>query len=181
MISSDEIKEIGTFVKPHGVKGEISAQIDYDIDLQKLKCLIIDIDGIYVPFYVKCVRPKSSHSVLVTLEDVNSDIEAKDFSGKSVFALKEDFQRQNPEDDNEDELGIYLSDLIGFTLKDQSGEILGNVVDFDDSTANLLLKIQPVRSDGKEFYLPAADDLITEIDTTDKILTMDIPDGILSL
>ena len=37
MISPDEIKEIGTFVKPHGVKGEISAQIDYDIDLQKLK------------------------------------------------------------------------------------------------------------------------------------------------
>ena len=134
-----------------------------------------------MPFYVKCVRPKSSHSVLVTLEDVNSDIEAKDFSGKSIFALKEDFQRQNPAEDNEDELGIYLSDLIGFTLKDQSGEILGSVVDFDDSTANLLLKIQPVRSDGKEFYLPAADDLITEIDTTDKILTMDIPDGILSL
>lgn len=53
MITSDEIIEIGAFVKPHGVKGEISAQIDYEIDLQELKCLIIDIDGIFVPFFCK--------------------------------------------------------------------------------------------------------------------------------
>lgn len=181
MITSDEIIEIGAFVKPHGVKGEISAQIDYEIDLQELKCLIIDIDGIFVPFFVKCVRPKSSHSVLVTLDDVNSDVEAKDFSGKSIFALKADFYAQLPEDDSDVEGGVYLSDLIGFILKDDSGKPLGTVVDFDDSTANLLLKIKPMDEAGSEFFLPAADDLISEIDTESKILTMEIPDGILSL
>ena len=86
-----------------------------------------------------------------------------------------------PEGDSDVEGGVYLSDLIGFILKDDSGKPLGTVVDFDDSTANLLLKIKPMDEAGSEFYLPAADDLISEIDTESKILTMEIPDGILSL
>ena len=59
MILRDELIAIGRYNKPHGVAGEISATIDVDIDtLKELSCLVSDIDGIFVPFFVNSCRPR---------------------------------------------------------------------------------------------------------------------------
>ena len=69
MILRDELIAIGRYNKPHGVAGEISATIDVDIDtLKELSCLVSDIDGIFVPFFVNSCRPKSQETVLLTID-----------------------------------------------------------------------------------------------------------------
>lgn len=52
MITRNEIIEIGTFNKSHGVEGEISATFDCDVEAAGMfRCLICDMDGIFVPFF----------------------------------------------------------------------------------------------------------------------------------
>ena len=49
MITRAEITEIGTFNKPHGIQGEISASFLCDFDeIELLSCIIVDEDGIFV-------------------------------------------------------------------------------------------------------------------------------------
>jgi ribosomal 30S subunit maturation factor RimM len=49
MIKDDQIISIGKVNKTHGIKGELSVLTYADIDMLELKCIIFDIDGIYVP------------------------------------------------------------------------------------------------------------------------------------
>lgn len=62
MIKLTEIAEAGIFNKPHGIKGEISATLDFDIELDSVECIIIAVDGIFVPFFLESVRPKTAET-----------------------------------------------------------------------------------------------------------------------
>ena len=85
MIKSEEIKEIGSFIKPHGINGEIVALLPSEIDVDALSCIVLDMDGIYVPFFIEDWRPKAKESILLKLEGVTDEIAAKEFTGKIIF------------------------------------------------------------------------------------------------
>lgn len=73
MIATDNLTAIGQFGRPHGLKGEISAQIpNTDIDPGELLCIFVELDGLYVPFFIESWRTKGAESVLLTLDGVDS-------------------------------------------------------------------------------------------------------------
>ena len=58
MIYSTDIEQIGKFLKTHALKGELNAQLEIDADFLRPEIpIIMDIDGIFVPFYPESVRP----------------------------------------------------------------------------------------------------------------------------
>ena len=85
------------------------------------------------------------------------------------------------EDDiDEDDRGLYASDLIGFTvIDDATRQTVGEITDINDSTENVLFVVATPSS--ATVYLPVADEFITEIDTDRRILRMNLPEGILDL
>ena len=92
MIQREELIAIGHYNKPHGVAGEISATVDVDIDvLQTLTCLVSDIDGIFVPFFINACRPKSAETVLLTIDGIGNEHEASKLVNREIYALKRDF------------------------------------------------------------------------------------------
>ena len=73
MIRRDDVYKIGKLGKPHGVKGEISFAITDDVfDRVDAEYLVLDIDGILVPFYMEEYRFKNDDTVLVTIRDARS-------------------------------------------------------------------------------------------------------------
>ena len=52
MITRSQLTLIGKAIKPHGHAGEISASIECRADASELGFLIMEIDGIFVPFKV---------------------------------------------------------------------------------------------------------------------------------
>ena len=66
MIRLAEIAEAGHFNKPHGIKGEMSATLDFDLDLDNVKCIIVSVEGIFVPFFIRSWRPKTADTCLLT-------------------------------------------------------------------------------------------------------------------
>lgn len=178
MINKNDITPIGNLIKPHGIKGEILASLDYDMDLSDVQCVILEMDGIFVPFFIESVRPKSTSSDLIQIEDIDSEIKAKAVCGKELYVLKTDL----PESLSESDEGFFTSDLIGFAIYDTDDNRIGEIIDFDDSTDNPLFMVRPVSGDTQNIiYIPVAEDFIEVIDVESRIVTMDLPQGLLDL
>ncbi|MGM9803588.1 MAG: ribosome maturation factor RimM [Muribaculaceae bacterium] len=177
MITREELIEIGIFNKPHGVKGEISATIDCEPDnFARFSCLVVDVNGIFVPFFCNEMRTKSVDSVLLTIDGIDSDKDVKLLVNKTIYVLKKEYNELSNSQDC-DQLPIDY--FIGFVVKDEQGEELGEIVDIDDTTQNVLFIIES--TDNEEFSIPAVEDLIIDIDEDNKVMVMSLPEGILDI
>lgn len=176
MITREELIAIGHYNKPHGVAGEISATVDVDVDvLQSLSCLVSEIDGIYVPFFVDACRPKTAETVLLTIGGIASEQMAARLVNHDIFALKRDFSHASEDADAD---GYPLDFFIGFELRDSDGTTVGTITDVDEQTENAIFFID---HDGAELLVPASDDLIVEFDIDKRLMVMDLPQGLFDL
>ena len=177
MITREELINIGHYNKPHGVNGEISATVEVDFDvLEGLSCLVSDIDGIFVPFFINAMRPKSSETVLFTIDGMDNEQDVQRLVNQDIYALKREY-RQESEDADAD--GYPLDYFIGFDLDDDQGNRVGKIVDVNEQTENAFFIV--MRDDEAECLIPANDDLIVEFDLDNKVMVMDLPDGLLDL
>ena len=168
MIKPEEVYKIGRLGKAHGVKGEVSFQFDDDIfDRVDSDYLILEVDGILVPFFIEEYRFRSDTVALVKFEDVDTQQRAQELTGCDVY-----FPRSLADDDETPSLSMLIGfDVVGVT----TGTTVGRIAAIDDSTANLLFELE----DGR--LIPAAEELITNIDTKNKVIKMTIPEGLLDL
>lgn len=173
MIRQDEVYRIGKIGKAHGVKGEVSIHIDDDVfDRVDADYLVLDIDGILVPFYMEEYRFRSDETVLMKFCDIDTMEQARELTGAEVY-----FPHNLSEND---EGGLSWAAINGFTLNDQqTGKTVGTITAIDDSTINTLFEVE--RPDGSNILVPAAEDLITDIDTDKRVITIDIPEGLLDI
>lgn len=175
MIKKEDIIEIGKFQKTHALKGELNALLDVESDyMTGGHPLVVDIDGIFVPFYTESVRPKGSESYLVKLRDVDSQEQAQEFVNKSIYGLRENLMEYYDDPDME-----LTADFVGFTVKDSRLGVIGEVTDVDDSTANVLFVIET--PEGKTVYVPVAEEFIIAIDDENRIIETSLPDGLVEL
>lgn len=178
MITRSEIVEIGYYNKSHGIGGEISATITMpDSALSDFSCLISDIDGIFVPFFIEASRPKTAETMLLKISGIDNEQEALLLAGKPIFVLKKEWSEVFNNDNDEEELPIDC--FVGFEVQ-CNGQDLGKITSVDFSTANALFEICADDS-GKSVILPAADDFITSIDIEHRILAMSVPSALLSI
>ena len=68
--------------------------------------------------------------------------------------------------------------FVGFLIKDVKMGEIGKVIDVDDSTINTLFIIE---HDGNELLIPAQEDLIVDLNRETKTITMDLPNGLLTI
>ena len=169
MIKKETVYKIGRLGKAHGVKGEISFQLDDDVfDRVDADYLVLDIDGILVPFFIEEYRFKTDSNALMKFEGIDTQERARELTGCDVY-----FPRELSEDDEEN---ISWAEIIGYSLLDvQTGQEVGKIASVDDSTINILFELE----NGK--LIPASEELITNIDTKKHQIKMNLPKGILKL
>ena len=164
------VYKIGVIGKAHGIKGELSIQIDDDIfDRVDAEYLVLKLDGIFVPFFMEEYRFKSDSVVLVKFEGVDTQERARELTGVEVY-----FPRELAEQDENAELSY--SALVGYTLiDDNSGKSVGTIAYVDEQTINIMFELE----DGR--LIPASEELIVDVDQKARTITLDIPEGILDL
>ena len=169
MIRQEDVYKIGRLGKAHGVKGEVSFQFHDDIfDRVDADYLVLDIDGILVPFFMEEYRFRSDSVCLVKFCNVDTQQRAQELTGCDVF-----FPRALAEEGDE---MPSLSMLVGFEIVNAAnGKTVGRVAAIDDSTANILFEME----DG--MLIPANDDLIEVIDAEQQQIKMNIPQGLLEI
>lgn len=178
MIEQKDITPIGKFQKTHALKGELNAILDIDAEyILEGNAIIVEIDGIYVPFYTSGIRSKGQTSYLIKLNGIETESEAKQFVNKIIYASK---QQLAPFFELSEEEIINDSELLGYKIVEIEDEkTIGTVVEIDSSTSNLLFIVES--PDGKKIFIPAVDDFIQKIDDKNRIIRMSLPSGLIDL
>ncbi|SFG35693.1 ribosome maturation factor RimM [Prevotella sp. KH2C16] len=173
MIKQEEVFKIGKLGKPHGVKGEINFLFDDDIfDRTDADYLVLEVDGILVPFFIEAYRFHGNATALVKFCDIETQEQARQLTGCKVF-----FPRKLSERDEQE---VSWSEIAGYQLVDtNTGKTIGEITNVDDSTLNILFEVMTAGQ--KELLIPASEDLIQNIDKERKEIKINLPEGILDL
>ena len=168
MIRREEGYKIGRLGKTHGVRGEISFLLDDDVfDRTDADYLILDIDGILVPFFIEEYRFKTDSNALMKFDGIDTQERARELTGCDVY-----FPRTLADEDE----AVSWAELVGYDLIDSnSGKAIGEIAAIDDTTINILFEL----TDGK--LIPASEELIQQIDTKRHQIEINLPEGILEL
>ena len=172
MIAENTLFLVGKITKTHSLYGEVVCELSrFDIDEDSgLDYVVVCVDDIYVPFFIEEMRTKNAQSVLLKLEDVDTEKEARSLVGKQVFLPLELI----PESEDEP----TWDNWIDFAVCDVKFGMLGSVVQVDDSTLNVLLVIEGNRG---EILVPAIEDFIRQVDYGKQVILVDIPEALLDL
>lgn len=173
MIKPEDVYKIGSIGKPHGVRGEVSFQFEDDVfDRVDAGYLLLEREGILVPFFIEGYRFRGSSVALVKFEDIDTQDAARELTGCSVF-----FPRELAGGEAE---SLSWAAIRGFTLIDEAtGNAVGTIVGVDDSTQNLLFEVQT--GEGTDLLIPASEQLIKDVDTANRQITVALPEGLLDL
>lgn len=172
MITHEQVYRIGRIGKPHGVKGEVSLQFSDDVfDRVDADYLVLETDGILVPFFMEEYRFRNDSAALVKFEGIDTQERARELTHCDVYFP------YSLSDGNEQQFS--WNEIVGFSLIDaDTQQLVGEITAIDDSTINILFHVE---RDGKEILIPASDELIQSVSMERREIEITLPDGILDL
>lgn len=171
-MKSEDFYKIGTITRVHALKGELSFSFTDDVwDRVDADYLMLEVDGIKVPFFLEEYRFRSDSVALLKFQDIDSADDAQEFVGCEVF-----FPKSLTPDEAPDELRWNY--FTGFKVVDETSGELGFISMVEDSTSNVLFYVDGPHG---ELMLPAVEDFILDIDHTGRTITMRLPEGLLDL
>ena len=170
MIRHDEVFKIGRLGSAHGLKGEMVLRYTDDIfTSDECEYLVLDIDGLLVPFYIKDWRVRNGEQAIVKFEGYDSVEATTVLQNANVYYPMAAIKTKR------EQLTSWKM-LTGFTISDIRAGQLGIVSEVDDSSANTLLIV--ATAEGEEIILPVHPDLVEKIDLNDRTLTLNLPEGL---
>lgn len=169
MIRQKDVYKIGLLHKPHGVAGELSFSFtDDSFDQDEVEYLILDMDGILVPFYIESYRFKGESTAIIKFEEVDTAEQARKFTNVAVFLPKHQAIVS-------EEISTWQY-FLHFKVYNEQGEEIGEITHIDDATMNILFYINTPQG---EILLPAHEELIVDIAHDTKKIFMQIPAGLM--
>ena len=125
----------------------------------------------FVPFFIEEYRFRSDSTALVKLEGIDTAERARMFTNIEVY-----FPVKHAEEAEDGELSWNF--FIGFQMEDIHHGPLGEVIDVDNTTVNTLFVVE---REEEELLVPAQEEFIVGIDQKQKLITVELPEGLLNL
>ena len=164
--------KIGTVVSKHGYKGSIkvSLLLSNIKAFQDIDFIFLDIDRCLIPFKVDRINSSSDNSIILKLQELNSDEDASEVILKNVYLDKKNSKFK-------DEESFFYNELLNFIVFKDSKKI-GKIVNINDKLPQPVFEIL---INDKKFMVPIHDDFIQKIDKEKKSIHIVIPDGLLEI
>ena len=164
--------KIGTVVSKHGYKGSIkvSLLLSNIKAFQDIDFIFLDIDRCLIPFKVDKINSSSDNSIILKLQELNSDEDASEVILKNVYLDKKNSKFK-------DEESFFYNELLNFIVFKDSKKI-GKIVNINDKLPQPVFEIL---INDKKFMVPIHDDFIQKIDKEKKSIHIVIPDGLLEI
>ena len=164
--------KIGTVVSKHGYKGSIkvSLLLSNIKAFQDIDFIFLDIDRCLIPFKVDKINSSSDNSIILKLQELNSDEDASEVILKNVYLDKKNSKFI-------DEESFFYNELLNFIVFKDSKKI-GEIVNINDKLPQPVFEIL---INDKKFMVPIHDDFIQKIDKEKKSIHIVIPDGLLEI
>jgi 16S rRNA processing protein RimM len=172
----DECFELGFIVKPHALKGQMTAQLDVDdaATYRKLKTVYVALAATpakLTAYPVERVNPQAGPRVLLKLRGIERIEEAEPLRGAKLWLPLSELPALG-------EAQFYFHDVIGFQVVDGKEGPLGVVENFYEFPQQDVLAM---RYQGQEVLLPVVDELVSHADMEKKQLFVNMPEGLLDI
>ena len=169
-----ECKKIGFIRKMHGVHGDLVLEFEpeFEWSVAEAERFLLEIDGLLVPFFLKedGLRFKSAKTVILSFLWIETEKTARRLVGCPVFLFYDEIV-----DETEAPL---VSKFLHFILIDNKLGEIGTITAADDFSGNLVFSVQ---HKGEEILIPFNEDFLVSVDEKQKILKLNLPDGLIDV
>lgn len=170
---SDELIEIGTTGRPHGVQGELRFHLAW-----RYRDAIPGLDKVYLSrgegapreAVIETVRPHND-VYLVRLDVAPDRTAAESLRGVALFARAEDLEEAGC-------TGPFPEQMIGMEVLTEAGEPVGTLAGVDEYPAGDMFIVEMGE---KEHLIPAVADIVRSVDFDSRKITVALPPGLLDL
>jgi 16S rRNA processing protein RimM len=165
---------IGKIGKPKSFKGQVFVRFDADNTayFSELNSFFLLVAGKkLVEYPIEAFEFKNESTGIVKFQGINNQEDADRIKNTEVY-IPEAIVKAN------DDEGVYLHELIGFTVVDNDLGEIGKVESVNDNSVQTLLIVKHLYT---EHIIPYVDAFVTEVDTENKTIHTNLPEGLLDM
>lgn len=168
----EEAFYIGYITKTKGLKGEVQVFFEFDDyeDLD-LDVVFVEMNSKLVPFFVSTYKLHQNKTGYFYFDDVDHIDKAQPLLKKKLYLP---LAKKPIRDEDE----FYYSDLQGFLVEDETLGELGQILEVHEYPQQFVATVMYKET---EIMFPLNEDFIVEIDEEGKVLTVDLPEGLLDI
>lgn len=171
----DKLILLGKIGSPKGLRGDFALHsVAASVAELKpnIKCKIGFSENFARDFTLEVFTVFRDKKVTAKLRGVDTKEDAEKFSEQGLFVYQKDILEMNP--------GFYsIADILGCQVKVKTdGTILGEITEVWELPAN---DVWLVDTENGELPLPVIDDVVLDCDIDNKIVTINLMDGLLDL
>lgn len=161
--------KIGKIVNTVGLKGEVKVY-NYSDSIE----IYETIESIYVEDRLTVIENirAQKNMVILKLEGADDRNAAEALRGKELYITEDDLP-ELPEGQ------YYVRDLIGMSVTEEDGNLLGHVTDVLQNTAQDIFEVES--ENGKKLLIPKVDQFVLDIDAEKREITVRLIEGMLDL
>ncbi len=169
----EDLLQVGVIANTHGVRGEVKVfpTTDDAKRFKKLKKVLLDTGKDIISLDVESVR-FFKQFVILKLKGIDDMDAAMACKGKSLLVSRQDAVRLRKDE-------YFIADLIGLSVYNEDGTLLGSVTDVLQTGANDVYAVK--MENGRELLLPAIKECILEIDLEGRSMRVHVMDGLMDL
>jgi 16S rRNA processing protein RimM len=164
---------LGKIAATHGIKGQLRVTIfsgEFETVQSLDSVMLKGADGVMKEFQISSavVHGKKLLLTFSGCDDINL---ALPLIGHELYANRDKMPALA-------EGEYYWCDLIGLKVETDSGEMLGRLTDIIVTGSN---DVYVVKGNGREYMIPALEDVILHIDLNEGVMKVSPPEGLLDL
>ncbi|MBC7493618.1 MAG: 16S rRNA processing protein RimM [Flavobacterium sp.] len=169
----DDCFYLGKIAKKFSFKGEVLIYLDTDEpqEYQNMESIFVEINKNLVPYFIENSSIHKNDFLRVQFEDVKNEEEAEYLLGSEVYLPLSMLPKLEGNK-------FYYHEVIGFEIEDQTLGVFGKIVSINDTAAQPLFE---VLNGNVEMLIPMIDQFLVKIDRDNKIVLMNLPDGLIQM
>jgi len=163
---------LGRITKISGYEGAVAVKLEktFTENIPRLESVFLEIDGKPVPFFISEYEYSGADILKLRFEDYETIEKVEEFVNCNVFLTSSPSGNSIADNPN---------DLTGYKVLSVDDTLIGVVSELIRNPSQWLMAIESETK--KEILIPLHEDFIVSIDHNEKILVMDIPEGLLDL
>lgn len=167
--------QIGFLGKVHGLKGELKLKIDEQFvdDFNMADVVFVKTKGHFTPFFIESIR--GENAPIIKFEETNNKETATAIQHQPLFMKASDLTVIEPD---ETEMTLQYQHCKGFKIIDETLGELGEIEAVEEFPQQ---EMAVITYNGNEVLIPLNEFIIVKIEPENKIIHVDLPEGLLEI
>ncbi|MDD4238663.1 MAG: ribosome maturation factor RimM [Desulfotomaculaceae bacterium] len=166
---SDELIRIGKILKSQGHRGAVRVLplTDFPERFQDMKRVRVKLQDSRVNYTIEEIKPHGKFLSIKFKEIIDMDAADK-LKGSYIEVTREELVPLQ-------EGSYYIFDIVGMSVFDHAGTLLGEVTDVIQTGAN---DVYVLETGGRPLLIPALKQVVREIDLPGRKMLVELPEGL---